>query len=328
MRNAFSSLIYHSHNKGRSGYSMKTNRRRYEVCARCLLAFGFAGLLSGGSLAHGQTAAPISGLAWADENTLIAVHDAKSPSENNKPRVSLITVPKAGDQFKIDYINIEWPSTGGHSSDLEAVAAIPGTPLFIAAESGQDSGKHKRLFLLKYDHHKLQLMSHVDWPVDVRNVEAMTITKIGRNLFFFFAERADGKTTTKIRWAELKLDPLKFGSFSETKVARPEPTGSHSRAVADIAFDTAGAIYISSTYDEGDNGPFNSCVWRVGQIATAADDQPNVTITEQPELIERFPGTKVEGVAIHTLANGNLEMLLGSDNENKGGQLIRVPIKK
>jgi len=307
---------------------MMNSRRRGRFSRYAFpITLGMAAILVSAA-AHGQDLAPISGLAWADEHTLIAVHDAKSPSENRKPRVSLITVPKTGDQFKIDYVDIEWPSPGGHSSDLEAVAAIPGTPLFIAAESGQDSGKHKRLFLLKFEHRKLRMVSQVDWPVDVKNVEGMTITKIGSNLFFFFAERADGKTTTKIRWADLKLEPLKFGSFSETKVSRPEPTGSNSRAIADIAFDSAGDIYISSTYDEGDNGPFNSFVWRIGQIAPAADDQPKVTINEQPELIEKFPGTKVEGVAIHALPSGKLEMLLGSDNENKGGQLIRSPIKK
>ena len=166
----------------------------------CLLAISLSGLLCG-TVARAQGPAPISGLAWADEHTLMAVHDAKNPAENSKPRLSLITVPKAGEQFHIDYVHVEWPSPGGPSSDLEAVAAIPGTPLLIAAESGQDFGKRKRLFVFKYDHHKLQPVSHGDWPFDVKNVEGVAITKVGGKLYFFYAERGVVKTTAHLRWA-------------------------------------------------------------------------------------------------------------------------------
>jgi hypothetical protein len=292
----------------------------------CLLTICLWGLWNTCSPALGQIA-PISGLTWADEHTLLAVHDAKNPSENNKPRISMITVPKTGEQFHIDYVNVEWPAPGGHSSDLEAVAAVPGTPLIIAAESGQDFGKRKRLFVFKYDHHKLHLVSHGDWPADVKNVEGVAITKLGGKLYFFYAERGDGKTTTQLRWAELSLDPLKLGSFSEATISRPEPSGANTRTVSEIAFDPDGRIYIAGTYDPGDNGPFNSVVWRVGQVSCEGD-QAKVTMTGEPELIGKFPGTKVEGIAIHALGGGKLEMFLGSDDEAKGGLLKRVPIEK
>ena len=95
---------------------------------------------------------------------------------------------------------------------------------------------------------------------------------VALDLRAFYSERGDGKTTAQLRWAELTVDPFKLGSFSETTISRPEPSGANTRTVSEIAFDADNRIYIAGTYDPGDNGPFNSVVWRVGQAS--ADGRP------------------------------------------------------
>lgn len=47
-----------------------------------------------------RTAEPmpdISGLAWVERDTFLAVHDAKNPEENHLPRVSLLRLPRSAE---------------------------------------------------------------------------------------------------------------------------------------------------------------------------------------------------------------------------------------
>lgn len=104
----------------------------------------------------------ISGMAYVEDGTFVAVHDMKADEEASWPRVSLIRIPKelkTGLQWApLFNAQINWPkdrklmegdaviqdyATEAGPNDLESAALIPGTspPLFLLCESG-NSGKN------------------------------------------------------------------------------------------------------------------------------------------------------------------------------------------
>jgi hypothetical protein len=79
----------------------------------------------------------ISGLAWIGGDLFLAVHDAKNPEEDDRPRVSLVELPKSPTGLTRQTMELTWPEPQGLSSDLESVARIPGTALMLLVESGE-----------------------------------------------------------------------------------------------------------------------------------------------------------------------------------------------
>lgn len=74
----------------------------------------------------------ISGLAWIEQDTFLAVHDAKNPEENNRPRVSILSLPRTPEGIRWKPLEIDWPHPLKESSDLESIARIPGTSLYLS----------------------------------------------------------------------------------------------------------------------------------------------------------------------------------------------------
>jgi hypothetical protein len=104
-------------------------------------------------------------------------------------------------------------------------------------------------------------MEGVTWPVPIENVEATEVCRVGRQLVFLYAERAEGLLATKLRWAALSLNPPEIGSFKEVTYEGMDPAGKGARPIVALAVDADGFIYGASAYDPGtDDGPFRSVV--------------------------------------------------------------------
>ncbi|MFO1154709.1 MAG: hypothetical protein U1E42_13765 [Rhodospirillales bacterium] len=146
----------------------------------------------------------LSGLAWIEGDRFLAVHDAKG--HHDQPRVGLLELPKSmGEGLRHRPVEIVWPATGP-AGDLEAIAGIPGTSLYLLVESGSASRAGtplQRIFLADYRDHRLQVTETVDWPVPVENVEGVAVARVGDQQVFLFAERAEGRGATALRWAPL-----------------------------------------------------------------------------------------------------------------------------
>jgi hypothetical protein len=267
---------------------------------------------------------PISGLAWLSDNMLLGVVDSKTPDGDGKARLGAIAVPKSGDQFHWQNVEFAWPGPLGPSSDLENVSRIPGTPDLLLCESGQDQ-KYKRIFLVEYRKKQLNLVTYIEWNVPIKNVEGTVVVQLGKRYVFVYAERADGQGSTDICWADLTLKPLKIGKFQNVRFTCPEPTGPQARPVGAMDVDAAGHLYVSSTFDPGDNGPFRSVIWRIGEVKLGEDKQPVVELDAEPHRIADLDKVKVEGIAIRE-HGGKREIFAASDDENLGGSVRRIPL--
>lgn len=283
---------------------------------------------------HAQDVAPqastlpdLSGLAWIEGDLFLGIHDAKrSPEKQNWPRVSFIHLPKSELQGAIWHpLNLKFPGPEGRSSDLESAARIPGGKGFLFAESGQEGEKDRRIFYAVYDKNTLHIESYINWPVDVKNVEAIAVCPIGSRLFFLYAERADSLPSTKLRWAPLTLNPLHIGDFEEVDYEGVDPVGKGARPIVALDVDREGFIYIVSAYDSGnDDGPFRSVLWRIGKIFADGDGNPVI----DPGGVKRLAtldGLKVESIALRETSEGGKQIFIGTDDEHYGGIIRLLP---
>jgi hypothetical protein len=275
-----------------------------------------------------STLPDLSGLAWIDGDRFLAVHDAKNPDEKERPRVSFVWLPKSLDGIVWQPIEMQWQSPLGISNDLESIARIPATQQFLLIESGDESFAEqqcKRIFLAELQNQDLKIISITNLPA-VKNIEGATVVRLGKRLFFIFAERADHRPETDIQWAELELAPLRLGKLQRTRFAPVGFTGRNWRPVSAIESDKQGYLFVATAFDtDDDNGPFRSVIWRIGQMKLDKDNRSTVILKAVPERLAILDGLKVESLAIRQTA-GKTELFAGTDDENYGATIRPIPL--
>ena len=278
-----------------------------------------------------NTLPDLSGLAWVDGDSFLAVHDSKNPDENERPRVSMLWLPNSPDGLTWKSLELDWPQPLGLSSDLESAARIPGSQSFLLVESGErrEQGQQfRRIFLAECRDHELQIVSFTEMPTSVENIEGTAVAKIVERLIFIFAERAEGQLNTNISWTDLQLQPLKLGAFEQITFRPVDFTGPNIRPVSAIETDNLGRLYVASAFDPGDdNGPFRSVIWRAGQVKLDKNNKVRIVLDAKPYRLATLDGLKVESLAIREPADGKIELFAGTDDENYGGTLRLIPLQ-
>lgn len=278
-------------------------------------------------LAPASTLPDLSGMAWVEDDLFLGIHDAKrNPEKYNWPRISFIRLPKSELQgVTWRPLGLRFPGLEGRSSDLESVCRIPGGKAFLFAESGQEGVRDRRIFYAGYSNGTLRIESYILWPVDIKNVEATEVCRVGDRMVFLYAERADSLPSTKLRWATLSLNPLKIGKFEEVTYKGVDPVGRGARPIVALDVDSDGFIYIVSAYDSGnDNGPYRSVVWRIGKMIKGGDGNPQVDLGENIRLAS-IGGLKVESIAVREPNEGGKQIYVGTDDEHYGGIIRLLP---
>jgi hypothetical protein len=280
---------------------------------------------AGGSGEPASTLPDLSGLAWLGGDEFVGVHDAKNPDELKRPRVSILTLASDSEGTSFRTIDLDWPEPPGASSDLESVAAIPGSSDLLFAESGDDDDPDfHRIFRVTWDGESMAVVDYAPWPVDVFNVEAIAVAAVGSGYTFVFAERAEGMSSTQIRWATFDPETLTFfGSFSSVTFDNPDPGGMN-RPVVGMDIDSRGNVYIVSAFDpDVDNGPFRSSVYLAGRFVDEGSG-PQLILEDEPSVIGHVDGFKTESVAVREI-DGTVEIFIGTDDENLGNVLRPLP---
>lgn len=270
-----------------------------------------------------STLLDLSGLEWLGGDEFVGVHDAKNPDELDRPRVSILRVTGNPEGTVFRTLDLAWPDPLGASSDLESVAAIPGTSSLLLAESGDDGDPDfRRIFLTEWDGRQMSVVDDAPWPVDVFNVEGIAVTEVASGYVFVFAERAQGEPSTEIRWASFDPRTLEFGSFSSARFDNPDPDR-FNRPIVGIDIDGRGRVYVVSAFDpDEDNGPFRSAVYRIGRL-TDGEDGPQLVLRKKPAVVGNLDGLKTESVTVREVDDP--EVFIGTDDENLGNVLRPLP---
>ena len=118
---------------------MKKVRRFNTSIILIVVSLGFFSCGSEGDSSDGSPKLlDISGLAWIQGNTFLAVSDAKNPGEKEFTRISLLGLPNSLSGINFNALKPKFP--GGLSNDLESAAGIPGTNKVLLVESADDNG--------------------------------------------------------------------------------------------------------------------------------------------------------------------------------------------
>jgi hypothetical protein len=274
-----------------------------------------------------STLPDVSGLVWVRDSLFVAAHDAKlGRGEESLPRLSLVWMGASPGGVRWRPLVVEWPGSGP-SSDLESASPIPGTDRVLVAESGDDLGGRRRIFILDVSGSLPRLLDSIDWPMDVVNVEGTAVAAFEDRLVFLFAEREHGRFESRLRWADFDPVDFGFGAFQEVPIAIPADAGMN-RPVSAIEVDSEGWIYIASAFDpEVDDGPYRSAVWRAGRLAAGDGGDPSVEVLPSPRLVARADGVKIESLAIRTRPDGTRQLIVGTDDENLGAVLRPLPLE-
>lgn len=267
----------------------------------------------------------ISGMSWMSGERLLVVHDSKrGEGELSRGRVGLLLLPTGPAGVHYRPLDVSWPATGA-SHDLESVAHLPGTQRMLLAESGDDGDgpDTPRLFLAELRETHLVVLETVPWPTSIRNVEATTIVEVNGQLIFVYAERSQDADSTAIRWAQLHLDPLRFGTFEEFRFMTPDRPAIN-RGVVALETLPSGQLIAAGSFDpDVDGGPFRSRIYQLGRFA--ADSDGRIRYDGQlPARLFTVDGVKIEALAVRTVADGTIEIVYGSDDEDFGGIVRRL----
>ncbi len=265
---------------------------------------------------HNDKLYSISGMALLAQKgqriEFLVVHDNKKKGE---PRLGLVIVQSG----KVEYRPLTWPSDGESPVDLESISSVPGQHgQFLALASGGQlvsltvEEKKEEFFVTVTGHFQLP-----DLPPDV-NIEGVSVQQLGSQLVIAWGHRGAGLQPGILHWGVLDLDNLRVSDVSKVMVSVPfpSPSDSNTRHIADLKIDSSGVVWISSTHDPGDDGPFVSAVYTIGVLQINKTDgtkfESNIGMTR----LWVFP-KKVEAIEFVPGAQG--AVAFGTDDENDGG---------
>jgi hypothetical protein len=143
--------------------------------------------------------ATISGMALvgraADRLQFLIVHDNKQPGEH---RLALITIGSP-----TSYTSIAWPAGYALPVDLEAVASVPGTPLFAVATSGGTVS----LLRLNGDRAELRAAFTLPRRPGLPAFEAFDVQMVGGIRLAVWGQRGAGTERGRLYWGRMELEP-------------------------------------------------------------------------------------------------------------------------
>ncbi len=244
----------------------------------------------------------------AEQTEALLARDNKEADENRIIRVKLVKGSVAAVE------PLQW--SGEIPVDLESLEALPGRKGEFIALASKGKGFHVRAEV-----GQVSVLRIFQLPAGASgdNYESFALTGMSGRLVAVWADRGQDSRPATVYAAELHLEPPTFfGSTTKMTVRVPYPQ-QNVRHVSDIEVTSTGKILISSASDPGNDGPFDSAVYDVGNIkfGTAGIQLP---ADPAPYKIATFGGRKIE--ALTCISPDCEHLLLGSDDENSGGSLL------
>ena len=249
----------------------------------------------------------ISGLAAFSRQRSVAVKDTKG--EDDSKRVLLLN----NSTGKTQELNVDWSKTG-RARDLEAITPGKGRGNYLAVEGSSFGESKARLFELSVNAKGGEAKKSHVLPDFGQEVEGLTSrqNKDGSQTVLF-GGRGDENGQSTIFWGSLTEEGLSFTpeGLKGQKVDSPH-LGPGQRSIADMAVDKDGQLWATAAVDNGDEGPFDSQVYRLGSMTSEANRPFQTNSSSGVHLA----GTKAEAIAF----TSDGQFLVGSDNESFGGR--------
>ncbi len=249
---------------------------------------------------HNSREYSISGVAAFKDGYLV-VHDNK---KKNQPRVSYLD-----DELVIT--QLIWPEPE-LPYDLEAAVALPGKlNRFIFMES---TGKCYEVSVDQNDF-RMDVLHTFTLPglKSKMNLEGLTIFPSGQGLVLIYGDRGSDTRISTLFTAFFNPKNKSFYELNQFMFDLPKPK-KYKRNIADLTLKLDGSLWSAATADPGDEGPFSTFIYELGQFyhsGTFIPTHPNLL-----KPIMTFDGQKIEAMMFQKEG-----LVLMTDNENFGASL-------
>lgn len=135
---------------------------------------------------------------------------------------------------------------------------------------------------------------------------------------------SDGEVIESDEWVAaapdtdaLRADPS--GTPPDPGAAARDDSSQSVRVCSDLFFGPDQHVYMSSCFDGGLRGPFNSTITRIGMF-----DGPRFVPDHLMSTIS-IPGHKIEAISMMPATDGSWTLVVGADDESLGGYLQLMP---
>ncbi|MCO1579048.1 hypothetical protein M8C13_25190 [Crossiella sp. SN42] len=236
----------------------------------------------------------------------LIVRDNKKPGQNRIARVV------QADGKKPVVQPLEW--RGELPVDLESIEPVPGRAGEFITLASKGKG-----FLIKLGAGEASVRQTFQVPAGQAgdDYESFALAAAGGRTIALWADRGLDSRPATLYAAEFDLAKLTFGPVRSSAVRVPYPR-KNVRHMSDLDVLPDGELVISAASDIGDDGPFDSATYSAGRVSAGANGVA-LEVRKEPRRIGTFTGRKIE--ALTCLDARCEEMLLGTDDENKGGAL-------
>jgi hypothetical protein len=242
----------------------------------------------------------------------LAVTDAKAESPN--PRLG--TIDSQSGAFQP--LSSQW-GEGAPARDLEAITAVQGQAgRFLAVEGSSWQEQSARLFQLHVDDQGSRTEQAYTLPKFSQEIEGLVEMPLDENrrLIVLGGRGGEQGQAGRLYWGVLdqQTNSLNFPpqGLEGTEVKAPRLSTDRQRDISELHLRPDGSLWASATADLGDEGPFESSIYRLGTLKPDLDNP--LEASGGPSI--RLQGTKIEGLVAHGRG-----WLTGADNESLGGQV-------
>lgn len=287
--------------------------------------------------------AGFSGMAQTGPNTYLVVHDTKAHRDG--PRLGVVEITPQGLRYSPVAVE-DWKHPDGRSSDLESACGLPSLPSrsgllneFLIAESGSWDGRYGRLFHLRLDGQRGEILRAYPLPIlqgggpdtEGDNYEGLACAPLeGDRVLLVLGERGGSSVypngvlrigaldlaTGDLQWREAGRAGMPITAPGDWPVA-PDGSAITPRAISDLYVDSGGTLWAVATADAGDLGPFRSIIYPLGTMTSGQD--PGVALKKAPAATWVLDGLKVEALAGPAALLPGSALSLGSEDEDLGG---------
>ncbi|MBO0352041.1 hypothetical protein J0895_23750 [Phormidium pseudopriestleyi FRX01] len=240
----------------------------------------------------------------------VIVHDNKIEGDG---RIAILTVHG---QDSLDYLPRPWPDGAEWPIDLEAIARVPDSDdsAFMAVTS---SGRVYHFTLDSTG--KIQLIHIFSIPnlPENSNLEGFDLHLINGQLLAVWGHRGSSEDSGVLYWGWFDWNDYQISPQGSALMTVPWPE-EDVRHISDLKVNNAGILYISSSRDPGNDGPFDSAVYAAGLFSMNGDQ---IEFRPASSLAPLYPmkGHKIEALEFLPGLSGG--KILGTDDENQGSYI-------
>ena len=252
---------------------------------------------------HGSREFSISGVAKFEKGFLV-VHDNK---KKKQPRISYLDK-----SFKLR--KLVWPEPK-LPYDLEALHKMPHySNKFIAMES---TGKAYLFFVDPFDF-RIELLQTFTLPgiSNKMNLEGLAVFNSAQGQVFIYGDRGSSKRSSTLITALYEPANHKIYEVNKFVIELPFPENDK-RNIADLAIDNNGGVWTSATSDPGNDGPFQTAIYHIGQMSNVGTFNFN-----HPSLLK--PLMIIDNQKVEAMIFNKERLILMTDNENFGATFLQI----